>query len=290
MSRSSPLGIVLAGGKGSRLQPCTLAINKQLLPIYDKPLIFYPISVLLLNDIKRIVIICNEENLAQYQRVLGTGNHLGCEFTYRIQPFPEGLPQAFTLCADLIEEAGCYLILGDNIFHGSDIVHKVKKIKTDRATIFTKNVKNPSAFGVVKRTDGQIIDLIEKPKRYISSEAILGLYYFPQCVTNRANKLQKSARNEYEITDLIKTYLEDGLLSSTIFGRGTAWFDTGTFDSMLTASNYVRTLQEDQNSQVGNLEEIALSKQWVDSETVLERCGKMGKSSYYQTIIHNYSK
>lgn len=285
MNYNGALGIVLAGGTGSRLHPCTLSVNKQLLPIYDKPLIFYPISVLLLNDIRRIVIICNSLNLEQYKSVLGDGSDFGCQFIYRVQQRPEGLPQAFTICEDLIDDAGVYLILGDNIFHGSDMVHKVKIESHLSATIFTKNVRNPEAFGVVVRNEiGEVIDLVEKPNSFISKEAVLGLYYFPSNVSSYAKCLKKSARGEYEITDLIKTYLQQGNLTSNKLGRGTAWFDTGTFDSLLSAANYVRTLQVEQDSQIANLEEIAFRKGWVEKQILLDKCKKMGKSRYFTLL------
>jgi glucose-1-phosphate thymidylyltransferase len=285
MQQSEPLGIVLAGGTGSRLHPCTLAVNKQLLPVYDKPLIFYPISVLMLNDIRNIVIVCNNENIAQYENILGDGRLFGCQFSYRVQEKPEGLPQAFTLCRDLIGSEGCFLILGDNIFHGSDMVHKVKAPDSQDAKIFTKSVRDPSSFGVVLRDgSGKILDLIEKPRSFVSDEAVLGLYYFPSCVASIADNLKKSSRGEYEITDLIKHYLNKNKLKSASLGRGTAWFDTGTFESLLAASNYVRTLQVDQNHQIANLEEIALKKKWVNKKYIMDRCETMGKSSYYSYL------
>ena len=281
MKNLSPLGIVLAGGTGSRLHPCTFAVNKQLLPVYDKPLIFYPLSVLMLNDVRQIVIICNPDTEDGYKALLGNGSDFGCEFIYRTQQSAEGIPQAFTICEDLIGTSGAYLILGDNIFHGSDIVRKVKVDDFDLAKIYTKPVKNPQSFGVVQRdSNGQVIDLIEKPQDFISKEAALGLYYFPKSVCQLAKNLVKSERGEFEITDLIRHFLNDNKLIVSQLGRGTAWFDTGTSDSLLSAANYVQTLQNEQGYQIANLEEIALSKKWIDRDSLMQRCSKMGSSSY----------
>ena len=254
-------GIILGGGKGSRMFPMTKILNKHLLPIYDKPLIYYPLSLLMLAKIKNILIIVNKGQLSQFKKILPNGNNLGIKITYKEQDKPRGLPDAFILGEKFIEKDNVALILGDNFFYGQNLrsmLLKCSKLKKG-AKILIHPVSNPELYGVAKLNNKKrIIALKEKPKKYISNFAVTGLYFFDNKVVNYAKKLKPSKRNELEITDLNNIYLDKGLMDVTVFGRGFAWLDTGTYDSLLEASRFVQTVEHRQGLKIGCLEEIAL--------------------------------
>lgn len=276
-------GIVLAGGNGSRLQPLTGAVNKQLLPVFDKPMVFYPISVLMLAGIREILIISQSEYLPLYQKLLGDGTELGVRFYYASQDIPAGLAEAFLIGRDFIADDPVALILGDNVLYGEglpkvlgDIVHS-----SQGATIFSYRVPNPQEFGVVVVDEqGRPVRLDEKPAKPQSNQAVIGLYFYDSSVVERAGSLKPSARGELEITDLNRTYLDDGLLSVVALGRGMAWLDTGTFDALLDAGNFIATLERRQGLKIACLEEIAWRKGWID-DTQLARLGETKRNSRY---------
>lgn len=276
-------GIVLAGGAGTRLHPLTLAVSKQILPVYDKPMIYYPISMLMLADIRDILIISTPEDLPCFRRLLGSGENFGVQFSYAEQPKPEGLAQAFLIGADFLDGAPAALILGDNLFHANNIVNTLLSVsgQTDIATIFAYHVQNPSSYGVVEfDTAGRAISLEEKPQQPKSSFAVPGLYFYPADVVDKASSLKPSARGELEITDLNRIYLELGLLHVHSLGRGMAWFDTGTHASLLEAATFVAAIQNRQGLQIACLEEIAFNKGWIDSSRMDQIISTMGRSSY----------
>lgn len=281
-------GIILAGGSATRLYPLSKAISKQIMPVYDKPMIYYPLSTLMLAGIREILIISTPRDLPMFQQLLGNGEELGMKFQYKVQEQPNGLAQAFVLGAEFLGgESGC-LILGDNLFHGQNFSSMLKKAasRTDGATIFGYYVKDPTAYGVAEfDEEGKVISLEEKPKNPKSNYAVPGLYFYDKSVTEKAANLQPSARGEYEITDLNKLYLDEGKLHVELFGRGFAWLDTGNCDSLLEASNFVETIQKRQGYYIACIEEIAWRNKWI-SDDELEILGKkLEKTQYGQYIL-----
>ena len=281
-------GIVLAGGAGTRLHPATLAINKQLLPIYDKPMIYYPISTLMLAKIRDILIISSPEFLHNYQRLFGTGESLGLNIEYAVQPRPEGLGQAFVIGADFVGGAKSALVLGDNIFFGAGLTGSLERAAARQrgATVFSYEVEDPTAYGVVEiDAAGRAVSLEEKPARPKSRHAVTGLYFYDERVVDFARSLKPSARNEYEITDLNRLYLEAGDLHVEQLSRGYAWLDTGTHDSLLEASEFVRTLQKRQGVHIACLEEISFANGWIDRAQLKARGELSPKTSYGRYIL-----
>lgn len=283
-------GIVLAGGAGTRLHPSTIAISKQLLPIYDKPMIYYPISVLMLAGIREILVITTPDDLQDFENLLGDGSAFGVNFSYKAQPSPDGLAQAFILAEDFIENDDVVLILGDNIFYGpgfSGLLKKVVKSTTNGgATIFGYQVKDPQRFGVVEfDNNGKAVSIEEKPLVPKSNYAVTGLYFYDNRVVNYAKSLTPSARGELEITDLNNIYLRNGELNVELLGRGFAWLDTGTPNSLLQASQYVHTIEENQGIKIACLEEVAYRMGFLSKETLLENISKYKNNEYYNYII-----
>lgn len=281
-------GIILAGGSATRLYPLSKAISKQIMPVYDKPMIYYPLSTLMLAGIRDILIISTPRDLPMFRELLGTGEELGMRFEYKIQENPNGLAQAFVLGAEFLQgEPGC-LILGDNMFYGQGFSTMLKRAATIQkgACIFGYYVKDPRAYGVVEFGDeGKVISLEEKPVTPKSNYAVPGLYFYDATVTEKAAALKPSARGEYEITDLNKLYLEEGTLQVELFGRGFAWLDTGNCDSLLEASNFVETIQNRQGFYVSCIEEIAWRNKWISNEQLLNLGKGLGKTAYGQYLI-----
>lgn len=275
-------GIILAGGNGSRLFPSTISLSKQLLPIYDKPLIFYPLSILMLADIREILIICFQKHLELYQNLLGDGSKYGVRIKYEIQDVPKGIADAFIVGEKFIGKDKVCLVLGDNIFWGqgfSGILQKSRKVKG--AKIFGYRVDNPSEFGILSfNKDGTPKTIEEKPKKPKGNLAIPGLYFYDNSVIERAKKLRPSMRGELEITDLNKTYINDGILAVSELGRGFAWLDTGTPESLLEASNFVGMIEKRQGQKIACLEEIALKKSWISRSSLKRSIKNLPNSSY----------
>jgi glucose-1-phosphate thymidylyltransferase len=281
-------GIILAGGSGTRLHPATLAINKQLLPIYDKPMIYYPMSVLLLAHIREILIISSPEYLDNYRRLFGTGEAFGLSISYAVQPKPEGLAQAFLIGREFIGDEACALVLGDNIFFGAGLGTLLQRARAREqgATIFAYQVEEPSAYGVVELgDDGRAISIEEKPSAPKSDNAVTGLYFYDNRVVAMAEQVKPSARGELEITDLNRAYMELGELHVERMGRGYAWLDTGTHDSLLEASEFVRTLQKRQGVQIACLEEIAFNNGFIDRDQLRARGRLFEKTAYGRTLL-----
>lgn len=283
-------GIILAGGAGTRLYPSTMAVSKQLLPVYDKPMIYHPISVLMLAGIKDILIISTPKDLPDFKKLLGTGEQFGVNFSYKEQPKPEGLAQAFIIGEDFIGDDNVCLILGDNIFYGqgfSGTLHNVvKNIKSQGgATVFGYHVKDPQRFGVVEfDKDGKAISLEEKPTKPKSNYAITGLYFYDNNVVEYAKSLKPSKRGELEITDLNKIYLEKEQLNVNLFGRGFAWLDTGTHSSLLQAGQYIQTIEENQGIKIACLEEIAYRMGFLSKKDLLKISEAYPKNEYYDYV------
>ncbi len=276
-------GIILAGGTGSRLHPVTLGVSKQLLPIYDKPMIYYPISVLMLGGIRDIAIITTPEDATQFKRMLGDGTQWGLSFTWLEQPSPDGLAQAYLLAEDFLDGAPSAMVLGDNIFFGHglpELLHAADAQGTG-GTVFGYQVADPERYGVLDLApDGSARGIIEKPQVAPSPYAVTGLYYLDGTASERARAVTPSARGELEITSLLEMYLEDGLLSVQRMGRGFAWLDTGTHESLLDAGNFVRTLEMRQGLQTGCPEEIAYAQGWIDQGMLLESAERFSKNGY----------
>ena len=282
-------GIILAGGSATRLFPLSKAISKQIMPVYDKPMIYYPLSTLMLAGIREVLIISTPRDLPMFRELLGNGEDLGMRFEYKIQEVPNGLAQAFVLGADFLNgEKGC-LILGDNLFYGqnfSTMLHRAAQIEKG-ACIFGYSVKDPRAYGVVEFDEnGKVLSLEEKPQNPKSNFAVPGLYFYDNTVTEKAKNLKPSARGEYEITDLNKVYLEEGTLKVETFGRGFTWLDTGNCDSLLDASNFVATIQNRQGFYISCIEEIAWRNGWISTEK-LQKLGKtLDKTEYGQYLLN----
>ncbi|MCH9809557.1 MAG: glucose-1-phosphate thymidylyltransferase RfbA [Alphaproteobacteria bacterium] len=276
-------GIILAGGSGSRLYPITEGVSKQLLPIYDKPMIYYPLSVLMLSGLTEIVVITTPEDQPQFERLLGNGSQWGIALSYVIQERPEGLAQAYVLAEDFLAGAPSAMVLGDNIFFGQslpEIFARVTQRETG-ATVFGYTVKDPENYGVVEfDTAGRVSAVVEKPVRPASNLVVTGLYYLDATAPARARDVPLSARGEYEITSLLESYRVEGALAVEPLGRGIAWLDTGTHSGLLDAGNFVRTLQERQGLQVGCPEEIAWRKGWIDSEKLAASAHRLTKTAY----------
>ncbi|WP_130904107.1 glucose-1-phosphate thymidylyltransferase RfbA [Pseudomonas sp. Sample_22] len=280
-------GIVLAGGSGTRLHPITLGISKQLLPVYDKPMIYYPISVLMLAGIRDILVISTPRDLPQYRNLLSDGSQLGVNFSFAEQASPDGLAQAFLIGEQFIGADPVCLILGDNIFHGSYFHEQLQKAakRSSGATLFGYQVKDPERYGVIDFNDeGDALSIEEKPKQPKSSYAVTGLYFYDNDVIEIAKAVKPSARGELEITDVNNAYLKRGDLRAERLGRGFAWLDTGTHDSLLEASQYVQTIEHRQGLKIACLEEIAFDNHWINREQLLERADCFGKTGYGQYL------
>jgi glucose-1-phosphate thymidylyltransferase len=279
-------GIILAGGSGTRLYPITKAISKQLMPVYDKPMIYYPLSILMLADIKDILIITTPEDSSQFQRLLGNGSEIGCNFTYAVQEVPNGLAQAFVIGKDFIGSDKVALILGDNIFYGAGLSELVRSYNdVNGAAIFAYEVNDPERYGVVEFDEQfNALSIEEKPLKPKSNYAVPGLYFYDNSVLEIAKNLQPSARGEYEITDVNKIYLQQGNLKVGVMSRGTAWLDTGTFDSLSDASEFVRVIEKRQSQKIGCIEEIAYRMNFIDRKQLLLLADKYEKSGYGQYL------
>ncbi len=281
-------GIILAGGSGSRLYPLTIAVSKQLLPVYDKPMIYYPLSTLMLTGIREVLIITTPEDNSNFQKLLGDGSQLGMRFEYKVQEIPNGLAQAFVIGADFIGSDSVCLILGDNIFYGTDLHSLLPQGENPNGAIITAYpVLDPERYGVVEFDENmKAISLEEKPKEPKSNYAVPGLYFYDNSVIKIAREIKPSTRGEYEITDVNKVYLEQGNLKVIVFGRGTAWLDTGTFESLIQASQFVEVIQNRQGLKISCIEEIAYRKGFIDKEQLIKLAEPIRKSGYGEYLFN----
>ncbi|MBQ5333075.1 MAG: glucose-1-phosphate thymidylyltransferase RfbA [Oscillospiraceae bacterium] len=283
-------GIILAGGSGTRLYPLTMITSKQLLPIYDKPMIYYPLSTLMLAGIRDILIISTPQDLPNFEKLLGDGSSYGIKLSYKVQPSPDGLAQAFILGEEFIGDDCCAMVLGDNIFYGNGFSKILRNAvenaeKNHRASVFGYYVEDPERFGVVEfDNDGKVISVEEKPKEPKSNYAITGLYFYDNRVVEIAKQMKPSARGELEITDLNRVFLEKGDLDVQLLGRGFAWLDTGTMDSLIEAGQFVQMIEKRQGIQISAVEEIAYKNGWITREKLLESAERYGKSTYGQHL------
>jgi glucose-1-phosphate thymidylyltransferase len=288
MSQPQRKGIILAGGAGTRLYPLTRSTSKQLLPVYDKPMIYYPLSTLMLAGIRELLVISTPRDVGTFADLLGDGSQWGLEIQYAEQPEPEGLAQAFLIGADFLAGAPCCLILGDNIFYGHGLVSQLRaaSARAAGATIFGYWVRDPERYGVVEfDRDRRVIAMVEKPEQPRSNYAVTGLYFYDEHVVDLARTLEPSARGELEITDLNNLYLERGALSLELLGRGTAWLDTGTHESLMQASNFIETIESRQGLKVSCPEEIAYEQGWIDADRVRELAAPLAGNSYGQYLL-----
>lgn len=278
-------GIILAGGAGTRLYPLTMVTSKQLLPIYDKPMVYYPLSTLMLAGIKDILLISTPEDISNFERLLGDGSSFGIHLSYKVQPSPDGLAQAFILGEEFIGDDSCAMVLGDNIFYGNALTGKLQEAVVNAenglATVFGYYVNDPERFGIMEISkDGTVLSVEEKPKHPKSNYCITGLYFYPSGVSGKAKKVTPSDRGELEITTLNDMYLQEGLLKAQILGRGYAWLDTGTMESLAHASEFVRMVQDNQGIVISSPEEIAYKHKWISQEKIVESAERYGKSPY----------
>lgn len=281
-------GIILAGGSGTRLYPLTTVTSKQLLPVYDKPMIYYPLSVLMMAGINEILIISTPMDIGNFQRLLGDGSRYGISLSYKIQPSPDGLAQAFILGEDFIDGEPCALVLGDNIFYGNGLGRTLRNAAGNQhgATVFGYYVDDPERYGVVEfDKNNKVVSIEEKPERPASNYAVTGLYFYDERVTEFAKQVRPSARGELEITDLNRLYLQDGSLCVQTLGRGYAWLDTGTMDSLYEAGEFVRTVQKAQGLPIAVVEEVAYENGWITREELVEAGQRYGKSPYGQHLL-----
>ena len=281
-------GIVLAGGAGTRLHPITIGVSKQLLPVYDKPMIYYPISTLMLAGIREILLITTPEDQPAFRRLLGDGDRFGVSFTYAVQPRPEGLAQAFLIGKEFIGRDTVAMVLGDNIFYGANLQALCRKAaaRTSGATVFGYPVSDPRSFGVVEfDAQGNAISIEEKPVVPRSNFAVTGLYFYDNAVVSIAESIRPSARGELEITAVNQEYLRRGQLAVELFGRGYAWLDTGTYERLIDAGNFIRTIEQRQGLQVGCLEEIAFRNDWLTADQLRQTAATMGKTDYGKYLI-----
>ncbi len=283
-------GIILAGGSGTRLYPITKGISKQLAPIYDKPMIYYPLSILMLAGIKEILIISTPDDLPRFEDLLGDGSDIGMKFEYKVQPSPDGLAQAFILGEEFIGNDDVVLILGDNIFYGHGLTEILltasNQVKEDKATVFGYYVKDPERYGVAEfNKNGDVITIEEKPKNPKSNYAVVGLYFYPNDVVQKAKEVKPSHRGELEITTLNQDYLDENRLKVELMGRGYAWLDTGTHESLLEASNFIQTIENRQGLKVACIEEIAFEMGYISKERLLELAQPLKKNQYGQYLI-----